>query len=66
MGTLIESNFAGILSPEQFTALNDDWHQTMSALVEQGMIPIADLQSSLGVRPRILQLYGSGANEIGT
>jgi len=50
MGTLIESNFSGILSPEQFTALNEDWYQTMSALVEQGMIPIADLQSSLDVR----------------
>ena len=39
------------------------WGLSLLALLA---LPLSAADQCLGVRPRILQLYGSGANEIGT
>lgn len=45
--TLIESNFASLLSPEQVRRLDADWHERTEALIRCGLIGRADLEGIL-------------------
>jgi hypothetical protein len=62
LGTLIESNFSGTLSPEQVAALDDAWYQNMKQLVTSGMIPIVGVESTLD--PRECDTFEAAATSI--
>jgi hypothetical protein len=45
--TLIRSNFATVLSEDDFAQLDQDWDSRMEVLVQSGMLPRVDLQGLL-------------------
>jgi hypothetical protein len=47
LGTLIKSNFAQLLSNEQFAALQQDWNKLFECLIESGIIPVSDVMNHL-------------------
>ena len=47
LGTLIESNFACVLSKEQLVALGDDWSRVFEHLITSGIIPSEDAMRHL-------------------
>jgi hypothetical protein len=47
LGTLIESNFAKLLSREQLATLEEDWNSLFECLITSGIIPVSEAVSHL-------------------
>jgi hypothetical protein len=62
LGTLIESNFARVLSKEQFVALEDDWRAVFDCLISAGIIPPKDVEAHLD--PQECDTIEAAANAI--
>jgi hypothetical protein len=62
LGTLIESNFARVLSKEQIVALEDDWKAIFDCLICAGIIPPTDVEAHLD--PQECDTIEAAANAI--
>lgn len=62
LGTLIESNFARVLSKEQIVALGDDWKAIFGCLTSTGIIPPTDVEAHLD--PQECDTIEAAANAI--
>jgi hypothetical protein len=62
LGTLIESNFARVLSKEQIAALEDDWRAVFEVLLSAGIIPLKDVEAHLD--PQECDAIEAAANAI--
>jgi hypothetical protein len=62
LGTLIESNFARVLTKEQLVALEDDWTRVFKCLMTSGIIPVKDVQAHLD--PQECDTIEAAANAI--
>ena len=62
LGTLIESNFARVLSKEQIVALEDDWKAIFDCLICAGIIPPTDVEAHLD--PQECDAIEAAANAI--
>ncbi|MEN6535428.1 MAG: hypothetical protein ABFD60_13535 [Bryobacteraceae bacterium] len=60
--TLIESNFAHVLSKEQLATLKEDWISILECLIRSGIVPVADAMSHLD--PQECDTIEAAANAI--